>query len=68
VAVRKSSVVARSRSPLVASEKSPPLVRRVDQELWRWAVTVAVRTSHRTAQGSSSEVCEGSDGHRFRLS
>jgi hypothetical protein len=41
VAVRKSSVVARSRSPLVASEKSPSFVRRVGQELWPWAVTVA---------------------------
>ena len=52
MAVRKSSVVARSSSPLVASEKSPPLVRRVGQEFWPWAVTVAVPTSHRTAQGA----------------
>jgi len=52
VAVRKSSVVARSRSPLVASEKSPSLVRPVGQEFWPWAVTVAVPTSHRTAQGT----------------
>ena len=37
---------------MVASEKSPSFVRRVDQELWPWAVTVAVRTSHRTAQGA----------------
>ena len=32
-----------------------------------WAVTVAVPASHRTAQGASIEVCEGTDGHHCRL-
>jgi hypothetical protein len=52
MAMGKSPLMARCRSSLVARSKSPPLVRRVDPERGPWAVTVAVPTSHRTAQGA----------------
>src|SRR5512140_1421703 len=50
MAMRKSPCVAGSRSPLVASQKSPSLVRRVCREFRSRAVTVAVSPIHRTAR------------------
>src|SRR6516162_4983838 len=50
LAMRKSPCVARSRSPLAASSKSPSLVRRVCREFRPRAVTVAVPPIHRTAR------------------
>ena len=49
-------------------EVPTPCVRRVDPELRARAVTVKVPTSHRHHPGSSIEVCEGPNGHHFRLS
>jgi len=64
LAMKKSPLVAGWRSPLVARWKSPSLVRRVGREGEPWAVTVAVPSqSPSTAQGTSIEVCEGTDGH-----
>jgi hypothetical protein len=62
----KVLTVARSGSPVVAEQKSPPLARRVVRVCEPWTVTVAMATSHRTAQGGSIEVCEGMDGHHCR--
>jgi hypothetical protein len=56
--IRPAEAVARSvrgheRSPLVASQKSPSLARRVVPEVEARAVTVAVSASHRTARGAA---------------